>query len=101
MAELRRYLMIVHGALLALFATMALVLAVVWLLYAVNVDEAPRIASQLPKLGGLALGFTVLAVSGGLSFFGQLRGWRLRWLALAAFLLVLLPGLLLISRLVA
>lgn len=90
-------LQILNAGVLITGTVMALVLAVVCLLYGVHLDEAPRLASDLPRLYALTGLFAALALAGAGAFFGHRRQWPARWLlqalpavpvmGLAAFLL--------------
>lgn len=75
-----KYLQIVNAALLALGAVMALVLAVVSLLYGAHLEEAPRLRADLPRLLELTGWFLLLAAASGATFFGHRRRWPGRWL---------------------
>lgn len=94
-------LKIVNAALLALFATLALVLAVVWLLYAVNLEAAPRLKPQMPTLSAMLGIFFVLTLFAGTAFHGLRRARPWRWIAQAAFAGALAPAALLLYRLVS
>jgi hypothetical protein len=91
-----KYLQILHAGIVIAGAMMALNLAVVCLLYAVNVDTEPRLADQLPRLFALTGLFAALGGSGVGAFLAHRRAWPARWvlqalpvapvLGLAAFL---------------
>lgn len=59
-----RELLIVEVLLTAAAAVMAMVLCVVCILYATNLDASPRLAAELPGLVWLSLGFAVPAALG-------------------------------------
>ena len=73
-------LQILNAGVLVTGAVMAINLAVVCLLYGVHVGDAPRLASDLPRLYALTGLFTALALAGAGAFFGQRRQWPARWL---------------------
>lgn len=75
----RRYLGVLSWVLCALGAVMALILAVVALIYWIYRSEEPALAAQLPGLMSATLSFAALAVAYGVS---ALALWRRRlWLA--------------------
>ncbi|HEX4873079.1 MAG TPA: hypothetical protein VFV27_12270 [Nevskiaceae bacterium] len=86
-----RYLQILVGAIAALAATLAMVCAVVMVLYAFHLDAAPNVRREIPTLATLVAGLALIAASGGLSFFALLRQRPWRWPALAGFAAVLVP----------
>lgn len=94
-------LKIVNAVLVVFFATMTLVLAVVWLMYLVNLGTAPRLKPQMPTLSGLLGVFAVLAMVSGVAFLGLLRARSWRWLAQAVLAFTLVPCSLLLYRLVS
>lgn len=75
-----RYLQILNAALLALGAAMALVLAVVCLLYGVHLEEAPQLRGDLPRLFLLTGLFVLLAGASAAVFLAHRRDWPGRWL---------------------
>ncbi|MBI3171313.1 MAG: hypothetical protein HYZ32_01810, partial [Hydrocarboniphaga effusa] len=75
-----KHLQILNAVLLATGAVMALVLAVVCLIYSVYLDSEPRLRAEMPLLLTFTALFAALMLAGGLAFFGQHRQWRLRWL---------------------
>ena len=80
-----KYLTILNAALLALSTTMAVVMAVVWLMYRVNVDLSTRVESDLATVSAVCLAFTMMALALGGSFLGLVRRkpWGLYALAAA------------------
>lgn len=75
-----KYLQIVNAAVWALGAAMALVLAVVCILYAANLDAAPQLRADLPRLLKLTGLFALFGAAGAAPFFAHRRGWPGRWL---------------------
>lgn len=75
-----KYLQIVNAALVVVGAAMAVNLAVVCLLYAVNLDTEPRLADDLPRLFTVTGLFTALGVTGVGAFLAHRRAWPARWL---------------------
>lgn len=76
---MRKLVLIFDGALAALGLVMALVQAVVCLLYAFVIDEAPRLAAQLPALIGSTAIFALLGAGFLAAFVSQLRQRAWRW----------------------
>jgi hypothetical protein len=74
------YVQIANAVATALGATMALVLAVVCLQYAVYMGEQPQLRAQMPALVTLTLLFAGFGLAGGAAFVGQRRLWPGRWL---------------------
>ncbi|MGH8443074.1 MAG: hypothetical protein ACRETF_09260 [Nevskiaceae bacterium] len=72
-------LQILNAAVLITGSVMALNLAVVCLLYGVNLDFAPRLAADLPRLFALTALFAALGLAGAGAFVGQRRQWTWRW----------------------
>lgn len=68
-----KYLQILNAATLIFGAAMAIILAVVCLLYTLHVDADPRLFA----LTGL---FTALGAAGAGAFFAHRRHWPARWL---------------------
>lgn len=75
-----KYLQIVNAAVWALGAAMALVLAVVCILYAAHLDAAPRLRADLPRLLALTGLFVLFGAAGAAPFFAHRRRWPGRWL---------------------
>jgi hypothetical protein len=94
-------LKILNASLFALFATLTLVLAVVWLMYLVNLDTAPRLKPQMPTLTAFFGVFAVLTTASGVALLGLLRAHPWRWLAQLGFAITLVPCSLLLYRLVS
>jgi len=67
-------------------------IAVVWLMYAANLADAPRLADDIPTLEAMTGLFAVLACVGAASLFGLLRRWRGHLLLFLFFLVSLAPG---------
>jgi hypothetical protein len=94
-----KFLMILNASLGALCLTMAVMQAVVSLMYAFIVDLSPRLAEDLPLLLGstaifLAIGLLFLA-----GFFGLLRRKPWRWPMQGAIAVALVPAALVLYRL--
>lgn len=81
-----RALLILDAALMALAATMALVLGVVCILYAANLELSPRLAGELPGLLALTGVFAALAVAAAIAVW-SLRRRAAPWLVQPLFLL--------------
>lgn len=94
-----RYLTIVNGALFALFASLAVVMGVVCIMYLVYLNAEPRLQSEWPAVLASTVIFAVLGVTSGFGFFGLLRGKSWRWIAQAVLLLSLIPGYLTLVKL--
>ena len=86
-----RYLIIVNAALLALSSTMAMVMAVVWLMYRVNIELSARLETDISTVASVCIGFLVMAMALGLSFVGLVR--RRHWSLYACLGAVLVVGL--------
>jgi hypothetical protein len=89
-----KYLQILNLAVLALGAALALVMAVVCLLYGVHLDTEPRLRQEFTGLLTLTAGFAGFGAAGALAFFGHRGRWMLRW-PLQALPLAPLAGILL------
>lgn len=89
-----RYLLILDAALFALAGTLAVVLAVVCLLYGFNASLSPRVAAEIPRLITVTASFSALAVVLGLAFWSLLRerSWY-GWAQLAAAMSLLLGSM--------
>jgi hypothetical protein len=94
-----KYVQILNAAVAITGAVMGLNMAVVVLLYALHVDDAPRLGTDLPRLYALTGLFAALFAAGVAAFFAQRRHWGARWLLQAlptvpvAGLMVFLAGL--------
>ncbi len=64
-------LQILNLTLAALAATLALVLGVVCILYGANLDAAPKLQRELPRLLAMTLMFTLLSAYAGLVWWAQ------------------------------
>lgn len=76
-----RYLLILDAALFALTATLAMVLAVVCLMYAFHTDLSTRVGAEMPTVVTATVTFGVMAVVLGMAFWALLRDRRWRWWA--------------------
>jgi hypothetical protein len=94
-----KYLQILNAAVAVTGAVMGINLAVVVLLYALHVDDAPRLGADLPSLYALTGLFAALFAAGLAAFLAQRRRWAARWLLQAlpvapvAGLMIFLAGL--------
>jgi hypothetical protein len=75
-----KYVQILNAAVAVTGAVMGINLAVVVLLYALNVDDAPRLGADLPRLYALTGLFAGLFAAGAAAFLAQRRRWGARWL---------------------
>jgi hypothetical protein len=75
-----KYLQILNASVLAFGAAMGLIMGVVCLLYAVNLELAPQLRAQMPSLLTVTTLFLGLAAASALAFMGQRRTWPGRWL---------------------
>jgi len=75
-----KYVQILNAAVAITGAVMGLNLAVVVLLYALHVDDAPRLGADLPRLYALTGLFGALFLAGAAAFLAQRRHWGARWL---------------------
>lgn len=75
-----KHLQVLNAVLMAAGAAMALVLAVVCLIYSVYLNSEPHLRAEMPLLLTFTAVFAALMLAGGLAFFGQRGQWRLRWL---------------------
>lgn len=82
------YLRLVNALLLAAAVTMALVLGVVSLIYAIYAGETPRLGRELPGLLTITGVFAVYALVAGFALVGVLRRRWWLWLGQGAVLLV-------------
>lgn len=89
---MRRLLLIVDAGIGALCLVMALVQAVVCLLYAFVLDESPRLGAQLPLLIASTLVFLVVGLAFVGAFVGLLRARPWRWLLQGAVIAGLVPA---------
>lgn len=94
-----RYLTIINAALFALFASLAVVLGVVCIMYFFWLESSPRLQSEWHTVKFSTLLFAVLTVLAGTSFLGLLREYRWRWPALAIFVIALAPAARLLENL--
>lgn len=85
-------LLILNAVILFLAAAFAVNLAVVCLLYGVNLDIAPQLGAQMPLLLKVTGIFTAVMISAGFAFFGQRRKARWFWPAQGVLLVVLTVG---------
>lgn len=76
-----RVLTQINAVVLAIVATFALVLGVVCLMYAANMDASPRIRSEWPTVSRVTAVFWVQMAIAGLVFWWQRRATQVRWLA--------------------
>jgi uncharacterized YccA/Bax inhibitor family protein len=70
---------ILNAVITALGATLAIVLAVVCLMYAVHLDAEPQLRSQMPWLLTLTGLFAGFGMAGAAAFVAHRRGWPARW----------------------
>ena len=89
-----KYMQIVNAAVAITGAVMGINLAVVVLLYVLNVGEAPRLGADLPRLYALTGLFVALFLAGGFAFLAHRRHWGARWL-LQALPLAAIAGIML------
>lgn len=75
-----KQLQILNAVIAAAGAAMALILAVVCLIYAVYREEQPRLQAEMPLLLTFTAVFALLMLAGGLAFAAQQRRWNSRWL---------------------
>ena len=94
-------LLIVDAALCALAATLALVLAVVLLLYGFHTDLSSHVSAEMPMLATVMTCFLVLAIALGLAFWSQLRRVAWRWWAQSVATVAVLAGSLVLYRILA
>ncbi len=76
-----RYLLILEAALFALTTTLAMVLAVVCLMYGFHTQLSSRVGAEMPTLVTATVTFGVLATLMGLAFWTLLRDRAWRWWA--------------------
>ena len=94
-----RYVLILDAALLALAATMAMVLAVVCLLYGLHSELSVRIGAEMPTLITATLVFAFMAAFIGAAFWALLRRVAWRWWAQASAAVAFVFGGLFLYRL--
>ncbi len=87
-----------NGLLFALSATFALTLGVVSLMYAVNLDTAPRVRAEWPAVAQTTATFWVLGVFSGLAWWAQRRNLSWRWIAQALSLVALIGAFTVFNR---
>lgn len=87
-----------NGLLFALSVTFALTLGVVCLMYAVNLDTAPRVRAEWPGVWQTTATFWVLGVFSGLAWWAQRRSLSWRWIAQALSLIALVGAILVFDR---
>lgn len=95
-----RYLLILDGALFALTATLAMVLGVVWVMYAFHTDLAARISTEMSLVAATMLVFAAMSAPLGLAFWSLLRQRSWHWWAQLGGLAAVVCGSLLLYRLV-
>lgn len=88
-----------NSLLFALSATFALTLGVVALMYAVNLDTAPRVRAEWPTVAGTTATFWVLAVVSGLAWWAVRRGFSWRWIAQGVSVASLVGAIVIFDRL--
>lgn len=76
-----KYLLILDAALFTLAGTMAMVLAVVWLIYGFNLDASARVATEMHTVAITTLSFSLLTATLGLAFWSLLRKQPWHWWA--------------------
>jgi Ca2+/Na+ antiporter len=79
-ACMSRYWLMVQLAMAALFAVMAVIMAVVLLSYTIYIDADPRMARDLPFLTQVAAGFVATGLVFAAGSWSQWRGHWSRWL---------------------
>ncbi|WP_028007706.1 hypothetical protein [Solimonas flava] len=90
---------IFNAVMLALAATFAVTLGVVWILYAFNMDNEPRLHSEWRLVTHMTLSFLALTLVAAFAFWGQHRQRAWRWPAQGVQLLALAGGVWWMSRL--
>lgn len=78
------YLRIINVLLLAAAVTMAVVLGVVALIYALYAGETPRLARELPGILTITSAFAVYALIAGAACMALFKRWRWLWLGQGA-----------------
>lgn len=76
-----KYLQIVNAAVVIFGGSMALIVAVVCILYGANLGQDPGIRSDLPRLFIATGWFTALGGVAAAAFAGHRRHWTARWIA--------------------
>ena len=75
-----KYLQIVNASVVIFGACMALIMAVVCILYGAHVGHEPQLRAELPRLFLLTGLFTAFGAAGAAAFAGHRRHWSGRWL---------------------
>lgn len=75
-----KYLQIVNASLVIFGGSMALIMAVVCVLYGAHVGDEPQLRGDLPRLFLLTGLFTAFGAAGATAFAAHRRGWTARWL---------------------
>lgn len=78
-------------------AALGLVMGVVCVLYAANLDLEPSLRRELPRLLELTAWFSALSTAAALAWLAHRRGWTLRW-AMQGLPLIPVGGLVLFAR---
>lgn len=79
-ASSMKHLQVLNAVLAAAGAAMALVLAVVCLIYSLYLDRQPQLRAEMPLLLTFTAVFAGLMLAAGLAFIAQRRQWSRRWL---------------------
>ncbi|HEX4896048.1 MAG TPA: hypothetical protein VFV11_06945 [Solimonas sp.] len=90
-----------NAVVLAFAATFAVILGVVCLMYAVNLDAAPRLRAEWPTVSRVTLAFWLLMVVAGAVFLRQRRAPGVRWPEQGVLLASLVAGAQYILRVLA
>ena len=75
-----KYLQIVNASVIVFATSMALILAVVCVLYGTQLSHQPQLRTQLPSLLLVTGLFTALGAAAGAAFAAHRRHWAVRWL---------------------
>lgn len=81
-----------NAAMLALTATFAVTLGVVWLCYVFYLDLLPRLRGEWRLVSQMTVVFALLTLFAAAAFWGHWRGRAWRWPAEALLLLALVLG---------
>lgn len=87
-----KLLQLFNAVAFALTATFAVILGVVSLMYAINLDASPRMRAEWPEVAQVTAVFWILAILAGSAWWAQRRRVRWRWLAEAASVAGLVAG---------
>jgi hypothetical protein len=87
-----------NGLLFALSATFALTMGVVCLMYAVNLDTAPRVRAEWPTVARTTATFWMLTLFSGLAWWSVRRGFSWRWVAQGLSLTALVAAIVIFDR---